>query len=108
MNVSTDNQNANEGETLLKQGDHVIDYNGLVERIGCLEDRVSALEDGIDRPVTARKLSKEDIRAIIMDYVPTLPRSEPIYPSDIAYRFALDPDDVEKVMDELVEEGFLK
>lgn len=84
------------------------DYNRLMDRIERLEDRVSALEDGMEPPVTARMLPKEEIRDIVMDYVSSLPGSEPIHPSDIAYRFALDPDEVEEVMDDLVEEGFLR
>lgn len=101
-------EDANGGGRPKGQVENRLCYDELVRRIDGLEERISALEDGIDRPVEARKLSEEEIRAIILNYIPTLPASKPIYPSDIAYTFALDPDDVEEVMDALMDEGFLR
>lgn len=56
----------------------------------------------------ARYLPKDEVRNLVKDYAKDIPENEPIYPSDIAYKYDLDPDVVEGVMDELLEEGFFK
>ncbi len=56
----------------------------------------------------ARELPKDTVKTLVKGYTVDIPSDEPIYPSDIAYRYNLDPDMVEEVMEELLEEGFFK
>lgn len=49
---------------------------------------------------------------IILDIIKyhsrNIPKDQPLYPSDIAEKYKLDPEKVEELMDELVVEGFFK
>ena len=48
------------------------------------------------------------IKLMVKYYAKNIPKGEPIYPSDVAEKYRLDPEKVEEVMDALVEEGFFK
>ena len=73
-----------------------------------LKVTVSFLAEKIDTMHEARDLPKDLVKTLVKGYTMDIPEDEPIYPSDIAYRYCLDPDMVEEVMEELLEEGFFK
>ncbi len=64
------------------------------------------MRDWTDRE--ARKASREEICEIVVRHTLDLTSDKAIYPSDIAYEYSLDPDEAEAIMDELLEEGFIK
>lgn len=76
-----------------------------LERIKALIDD---LTERVDTAHEARDLPKDMVKTLVKGYTLDIPEDEPIYPSDIAYRYNLDPDTVEEVMEELLEEGFFK
>ena len=83
------------------RGDNIIAESDYLS----LEQRVKALESEII-PV-ARELPLHAVRALVIDYFEHTPKGENVYPSDIALAYTLDVDMVEKVMDSLVDEGYL-
>ena len=87
-------------ESLETTEDIVRTVKGLIEEIESIRQRVKGVE--------AIKLPKNSIRAIIMGHVSEMKDGDEIYPSDIAAEHNLDPDLVEEVMDELLEEGIFR
>ena len=84
------------------------DGSDLRVELDNLKITVNFLAEKIDTMHEARDLPKDLVKTLVKGYTMDIPEDEPIYPSDIAYRYCLDPDMVEEVMEELLEEGFFK
>lgn len=69
---------------------------------------LNAIAERMDTMHEAMVLPKDTVKTLVKGYTMDVPEDEPIYPSDIAYRYNLDPDMVEEVMEELLEEGFFR
>ena len=69
---------------------------------------LNAITEKMDTMHEAMVLPKDTVKTLVKGYTMDVPEDEPIYPSDIAYRYNLDPDMVEEVMEELLEEGFFR
>jgi len=73
-----------------------------------LKRRVELLESQVADIHEVRDLPDEIIKSLIKSYSEPLPKDQAIYPSDIAFEYSLDPEKVEQIMDELVEEGYFE
>lgn len=87
-------------ESLETREDIIRTLRGMMEEIEDIRQRVEGVE--------AIRLPKKSIRAIIMGHISVMKDGDEIYPSDIAAEHNLDPDLVEEVMDELLEEGIFR
>lgn len=53
-----------------------------------------------------KKLSDDEIRTCIVEHVKRFPSGTEFFPSEIATEYNLDGDDVERVMDKMLDEGY--
>lgn len=77
----------------------------LVEMVKSLQKENKGLKEG-NKGEFARTLPDKEIKACVLEYVRKFPVGSEFYPSDIALEYNLNGDDVERVMDQMLEDGY--
>jgi hypothetical protein len=85
-----------------------LDRPSIYNELDKLQKRIEYLESQIEEVHVARDLPDNVIESLIKIYAESLPKSEAIYPSDIAFEYSLDPEKVEQIMDKMVEDGYFE